>query len=203
MPHSSVELEIATEAIEALIPGAAPAHLTVQVTEMLPGGTGPRHTWSGRAGDVAETVLTALYGRRRADDTASPLARAEDAKRRRDLAGEIDALTAGHEQLTSAPWYPLRPGDLVHLHVPAAADFPPFGETYLVSSGAGPHDPAPHLLSMTLLAHTSVAEDQAGMVGCYATEAHDDPLYDAWFEAGPHLLTVVRDGLVVHNGGGR
>ncbi|WP_424862808.1 hypothetical protein [Streptomyces sp. MMS24-I29] len=42
-------------------------------------------------------------------ENLSPLARAEEAKRRRDLVGEVDALVGGHRELTEASWYPSRP----------------------------------------------------------------------------------------------
>ncbi|MEV6614240.1 hypothetical protein AB0N31_10530 [Streptomyces sp. NPDC051051] len=133
------------------------------------------------------------------DVDQSPLAQAEDAKRRRDLGGEIDALMKAGNALESAPWYPARPGDLVHVHYPAAGDFPAFGETYIVG------DAGDGLLSLQPLAHTlpDTVEHAAGMVGCFATEAADEPLYELWFEAGPHLLTIVRDGRPVHTGGTR
>lgn len=193
-------LEIITEAIEGLIPGATPAFLLVTVVEQLPGtGETSVNTWSGKPEGLATKVFTALYGRPRTEEPRSPLAQAEDAKRARDLLGEIGALTAAGTALESAPWYPCRPGDLVHLHYPAAGDFPAFGETYIVG------DAGDGLMSMQLLAHTlpDTVPYAAGMTGCYASEAGDCPIYELWFEAGPHLLTIVRDGRPVHVGGSR
>lgn len=286
MPRPTVRrtdprLEIMTEAIERLIPGAAPANLSVTVTETLPGTVGPdgephKHTWTGRPDEVAERQFTALYGRPRdkaeasprvtlsrsealkaitrvlkqpvedvaaADliygralahvedpeqaprpwamrvdvlalkiagalpltdtvEQASPLARAEDAKRRRDLAGELGVLMSAGRELESAPWYPCRPGDLVHVAHDAVGDvplIPAFGETYIVS------DAGDGLMSMQLLAHTlpEGTEHAETLVGCFAAEAADCPVYELWFEGGAHLLTIVRDGRVVHNGGAR
>ncbi|WP_031104314.1 hypothetical protein [Streptomyces sp. NRRL S-146] len=132
------------------------------------------------------------------DSEQSPLARAEDAKRRRDLGGELAALQQGHTDLTSAPWYPARPGDLVHVHYEAVGEMAAFGETYLVAAGA--HG----FLTMQLLCHTLPdAEEAGGMVGCYAVDDDPDPLMELWFEAGPHRLTIVRDGRPVHIGGAR
>jgi len=203
-----VELQIITETIQGLIPGAAPACLTVRVTETLPGTVGHdgephKHTWTGSPEGLGERVLTALYGRPGATPQTSPLVQAQDAKRARDLGGEIGALTAADHELTSAPWYPVRPGDLIHVHYrrERAGQMPAFGETYIVG------DAGDGLLSMQLLANTfpdSVDQFLAsGMVGCFAVEAADDPLYEAWFEAGPHRLAIVRDGRVVHDGGAR
>jgi hypothetical protein len=132
----------------------------------------------------------------------SPLAQAEDAKRRRDLVGELDTLMSAGQALESAPWYPCRPGDLVHVHYEAVGDvplIPAFGETYVIG------DAGDGLLSMKLLAHSLAdgTEHAEGMVGCFAAEAADCPVYDLWFEGGPHRLTIVRDGRVVHNGGAR
>ena len=129
----------------------------------------------------------------------SPLARAEDAKRRRDLGGELAALQQGHTDLTAAPWYPSRPGDLVHVHYEAAGQMAAFGETYRVTAGA--HG----FLSLQLQCHTLPADTEFldGMVGCFAVDDDPDPLMELWFEAGPHRLTVVRDGRPVHIGGAR
>ncbi|MFI1030770.1 hypothetical protein [Streptomyces sp. NPDC020951] len=200
-------LEIITEAVERLIPRATPAHLTVTVTETLPGtanpdGTPHKHTWTGKPEGLAVKVFTALFGRPRTEEQRSPLAQAEDAKRARDLVGELDALLAGGVALETAPWYPCRPGDLVHVHHRAVGDVPltpAFGETYIVG------DAGDGLMSMQLLAHTlpDTVEHAADMVGCFAAEAADCPVYEVWFEAGAHLLTVVRDGRPVHVGGAR
>lgn len=201
-------LEIIREAIECLIPGSTPAFLSVQLTETFPlARRASVNTWSGTPETVAETVFTALYGRPRTQAQGSPLAQADEAKHGGDIAGEVDVLTSWHDRLTGAPWYPVRPGDLVHVHYEQAGELAEFGETYIVGDAREPGDTAPGLLSMVLLAHTlpdSTPEDDVkGMTGCFEAEAHDDPIYDPWFEAGPQRLTVVRDGRVVHNGGAR
>lgn len=135
------------------------------------------------------------------DDTKqqSPLQQAEDAKRRRDLADEIDVLMSAGAALESAPWHPARPGDLVHVHHEAGPLAGAFGETYIVAAGAD------GFLSMQLLAHTLPEDTEFldGMVGCFAVEDDPDPLMELWFEAGPHQLTIVRDGRPVHVGGAR
>lgn len=130
------------------------------------------------------------------DEQLSPLAQAEDAKRARDLVGEVGILMAAGADLESAPWHPVRPGDLVHVHYEAGGLSDAFGETYIIA--AGKHG----FLSMQLLAHTlPETEDTAGLVGCFAVEDDPDPLMGLWFEAGPHRLTIVRDGRPVHVGG--
>ncbi|MFJ5059052.1 hypothetical protein ACIP96_06485 [Streptomyces nigra] len=134
------------------------------------------------------------------DAAQSPLADAEDAKRRRDLTGEIGALMAGHDALTTASWYPAQPGDLVHVHYEAGGvEAEAFGETYLIS--AGEHG----FLTMHLLAHTLPEDhpDAEGTVGCFAVDDDPDPLAELWMEAGPHRLTIVRHGRPVHTGGVR
>ncbi|GEC02984.1 hypothetical protein SSP24_06390 [Streptomyces spinoverrucosus] len=192
-----VRLEIITEAIHRLIPGATPAFLTVEVTETLPGTGEKKNTWSGRPAGLAEHIFTRLYGRPRSPRWASPLQQAEDAKRRRDLVGELDALTSAGTELESAPWYPVRSGDLVHVHYEATPTLPVFGETYVIGDVGG------GLKSMQLVGHTWQGEEPDGMVGGCAVDAADDPLYELWFEAGPQRLTIVRDGLVVHHGASR
>jgi hypothetical protein len=195
-------LEIITEAIERLIPGATPAFLTVTVTETLPGTTEHKHTWTGTPEGVGQHVFTSLYGRPRTEQPRSPLAQAEDAKRRRDLGGELGALMTAGRSLESAPWYPARPGDLVHVHYPAGGQSPAFGETYVVE----PVEDWQGELGLRLLHHTHPGpeEDAAGMVGCFAPgDTIGAPLMGPWFEAGPHALTIVRDGRPVHVGGAR
>jgi hypothetical protein len=65
------------------------------------------------------------------DEDYSPRAAAEDAKRRRDLGAEIATLRAADEDLQRRPWFPLRPGDVVLMYLPADAHSPAHGETYL------------------------------------------------------------------------
>ncbi|EYT83974.1 hypothetical protein CF54_04165 [Streptomyces sp. Tu 6176] len=193
-------MRIITHAIERLIPARTPAFVSVAVSETVPGTRGIRGSWTGTPADVAERVYTALYGRPTTATApeASPLEQAHQAKRNRDLAGEVGALMSAGTALESAPWYPVRPGDLVHVHYEAAGQTPAFGETYLI----GPEDGG--LMSMRLLAHTLPDEESAagGMIGCFAVEAADDPIYELWVEAGPHRLTIVRDGRPVHTGRG-
>lgn len=189
-------LQIMTETIEGLIPGATPAALSVDVTETLAGPGERSNSWTGSPAALAEKLFTALYGRPDAGEQLSPLARAEDAKRARDLGAEIAALQQGHSDLTSAPWYPARPGDLVHVHYEAGGLSDAFGETYRVTASDG------GFLSMQLLCHTLPdTEDLEGLVGCFAVDDDPDPLMELWFEAGPHRLTIVREGRPVHIGG--
>lgn len=137
---------------------------------------------------TAIAVYTALYGR--PTEQASPLQQAEDAKRRRDIGGEIDALMDGQRALESAPWYPARKGDVVHIaYEPVADHLPPFGETYVVVD-----DPEEGGLVLKQIAWTGSEH----AVGYYAPGTVDDPLLEPWMEAGPATLTIVRDGRVVH-----
>lgn len=193
-----VRLRIITEAVEGLIPGAVPAFMTVQVAERYPSSEAVKNTWSGTPAGLAEKIFTALYGRPRPVE-GSPLARADAAKGTGDLVGELAPLLDGDRQLTSAPWYPVRPGDLVHVCFERTPALQQFGETYIIG------DVGNDLLSMQLLSHNlpSDASDElvGELTGWFATEASDDPLYEAWFEAGPDRLTIVRDGRAVHVGG--
>ncbi|MET7982552.1 hypothetical protein [Streptomyces sp. NPDC005281] len=190
-----VRLQIITEAIERLIPGAIPARISVQVVEDV--RTGSQNTWSGDADALAAAVFTALFGRPRPIED-SPLARADAAKGTGDLVGELAPLLDGDQQLTSAPWYPARPGDLVHVCYERTDGLEAFGETYIVG------DVGDGLMNMQLLSHSlpaDMAEDAVEkLAGWFTTEASDDPLYEAWFAAGSERLTVVRDGRPVHVG---
>lgn len=198
-------LQIIREAIERLIPGATPAFLSLQLTETFPlARRASTNTWTGTPAGAAERIFTALYGRPRTEPEASPLAQAADAP---DVVAEVEILNRAHAQLAAASWHPMRPGDLVHVHYEAGGEMPAFGETYIVDDAAEPSDTPPGLMSMVLLAHTLPAStpeaDVKGMTGHFEAEACDDPVYEAWFEAGPQRLTIVRDGRVVHNGGAR
>ncbi|MFI6274276.1 hypothetical protein [Streptomyces sp. NPDC050988] len=190
----SVELQIITEALAKMGPHA-PA---TRIWGRAPGSTAEQgadgNVWAGDVHDVALHIVTRLYGRPSdTPDTRSPLAQAEDAKRARDLGGELGALMAGGRALQSAPWYPTRAGDLVHVHYEPAGTMPAFGETYAVE----PRDGFPNSLQLCLIGHT--APDDS-MTGFFAPGPIEEPLYEAWFEAGPQRLTIVRDGRVVHDG---
>ncbi|WP_329141055.1 hypothetical protein [Streptomyces sp. NBC_00670] len=190
------------ETLTALVPGAVQAATTVTVTHTTRRVGAPplEDTWTGSPVGVAERIAKALYGRGDELPPQSPLQTAEDAKRARDLGGELSALRSGHHTLTSASWYPARPGDLVHIHYEGRTGRAAYGETYIVG-------PAEHgMLSMQLLAHTlpEASGDGAEVTGAwYATEESADPLAEVWMEAGPHRLTIVRDGRPVHIGGGQ
>jgi hypothetical protein len=109
----------------------------------------------------------------------SPLAAAEDAKRRRDIGGEIGALIAGADDLARQPWAPLRPGDVVLCYLPGI----PYGQTFLAVPDETDIDG--HAM-MREVSRTGTTED-ASLSG----------FYELWFEAGPHTLTVIRAGAVV------
>lgn len=64
----------------------------------------------------------------------SPRAAADDAKRGRDLLGEIDVLRAADDDLTRRHWFPIQAGDVVLTFLPAAAT-PEYGVTYVACPG--------------------------------------------------------------------
>lgn len=175
----------------------------VGVPEWTPTGFGT-DDFTGHAWNPARPPEWLTAAGAPAPAPSSPLAQAEDAKRARDLAGEVGALMAADQELTSAPWHPVRPGDLVHVAYEQVGEMQAFGETYIVREAIDESlRPLNGLLSMEPLADTLPNSVEAeGMTGCFAVVA-DDPLYEAWFEAGPHRLTIVRDGRVVHGGGAR
>lgn len=120
---------------------------------------------------------------------SSPLERADAAKRNRDITGEIGALMQGHGALENAPWYPAQEGDLVHIHYEAFKEDPAWGETYAVEAD-------PHGFLVLRSIHHSAPE--GAFTGAFAPGLAGDPLMEAWMEAGPHALVVVRHGRVVH-----
>lgn len=189
----SVELQIITDALAKLGPHTPAA----RIWGRAPGATGEQgaegNVYAGDVHDIALHIVTRLYGRPDAEPEASPLAQAEDAKRRRDLVGEVDALMGGGRSLEAAPWHPLRRGDVVHVHYEATSTMRAGGETYAVE----PRDGFPYDLQLCLIGHTLDSDD---MAGAFAPGPLSDPLYEAWFEAGPQRLTIVRDGRPVHIG---
>jgi hypothetical protein len=110
----------------------------------------------------------------------SPLAAAEDAKRRRDIGGEIGALIAGGDALARQPWAPLRPGDVVLCHLPGT---PAYGQTFLAVPDETDVD------GHAMVREVSRSDEFA--------EPNLASFYELWFEAGPHTLTVIRAGAVV------
>jgi hypothetical protein len=190
-------LDTIRRALDELIPRAVSANLSVTVTETLhedPDGIQSFHTWQGPTTAVAERVFTALYGQAGQDlAPASPVEQAAAAKSARDLGGEIGALMAGAEDLANQPWYPPRPGDLIHLAYKGFG-LPTHGETYAITQTP---EASADFMDMSLL-HTSYPD--SSFAGCYAVSMDPDPLMEMWMEAGSYRLTVMREGVVVHNG---
>ncbi|MGW2083126.1 hypothetical protein ACWCOW_40730 [Streptomyces sp. NPDC001939] len=119
----------------------------------------------------------------------SPLSRAGDARRRRDLAGEVDALLVGHRALTSAWWYPSQPADRLTVTLEASGTGPGWTEEYEVTEDG----------ELRFLGSATAPEGAAGwFAGPSATGG--DVLETPWMEAGPDRLTVTRQGCVVHQG---
>ncbi|MEV5205138.1 hypothetical protein [Streptomyces sp. NPDC053720] len=116
------------------------------------------------------------------DAAASPLGRAEEAKRRRDIGAEVGALLGGHRALTEAAWYPSRPGDRLLITMEATGQNPRTTELYEVAEGGD-------RLELRLV--EVAPEGAAG--GWYAgpPEAYGaDPVETPWMEAGPDRLTL-------------
>ncbi|MFD7533786.1 hypothetical protein ACFV8E_40320 [Streptomyces sp. NPDC059849] len=124
---------------------------------------------------------------------ASPLGQAGEAKRRRDLGAEVDALVGGHRALTEAAWYPSRPGDRLMVTREATGQSPRTTELYEVTEDGGD--------GMELCLVDVTPEGASG--GWYAGPPEmygADPVETPWMEAGPDRLTVTREGVIVHQG---
>jgi len=135
------------------------------------------------------------------DDELSPRDAAEQAKGRRDLGGEIDALSTADRELRAQPWFPIQPGDVVCWSV----DMPDggrHGETLIAvdapdwSTEAGAplrklsQTPYETIGSATDTPAEQADEDQAD-------EQYED-FYDIWFETGPAKIAILRHGQLVH-----
>ncbi|MEU3423594.1 hypothetical protein AB0F39_34475 [Streptomyces murinus] len=125
--------------------------------------------------------------------TESPIEKAADAKRRRDIGGEIGALIDGHSALTTAPWYPSRVGDRLLITYEATEQGDRWTETYEVADGDGGRALRP-------IGHTAPDDSLAGWFAGPPELLDGDPLETPWMEAGPDRLTVIRDGQIVHQG---
>lgn len=121
----------------------------------------------------------------------SPLSRAQDAKRRRNLAGEVAALTGGHNRLIRAPWYPAQAGDQLAITMEATETLPQWTEVYDVTEDGR----ALRLLS---------EDAPEGIGGGWYSGAPElygaDPFETPWMEAGADRIAVIRRGSVVHQG---
>lgn len=113
----------------------------------------------------------------------SPLAAAEDAKRRRDIGGEIGALMSGADDLARQPWAPLRPGDVVLCYLPG---IPAYGQTFVAVEDEADIDG--HAMMREVSCTVGVEHTDLDLVG----------FFELWLEAGSHTLTVIRAGAVVH-----
>ncbi|NBE53972.1 hypothetical protein [Streptomyces boluensis] len=125
------------------------------------------------------------------DGPQSPLGRAEDAKHRCDLVGEVGALLSGHDALTRAPWYPSQPGDRLKVTVEATESEPRWTETYEVTEDGR---------ALRHVEHTAPDDDLAGWFAGPPEFVDSDPFETPWMEAGPDRLAITRGGRIVHQG---
>ncbi|WP_331750808.1 MULTISPECIES: hypothetical protein [unclassified Streptomyces] len=156
-------------------------------------GAGEAEAWLRAHGRLATGLTTVSCPCGESGAALSPLGRAGEAKRRRDLVGEVEALVGGHRALTSAPWDPSRPGDRLLVTVEAAGQSPRSTELYEVVEGGGDGTEL-RLVSIT-------PEGAAG--GWYAGPPElygADPVETPWMEAGPDRLTITRNSVIVHQG---
>lgn len=124
------------------------------------------------------------------EDAPSPLEQADAAKRRRDITGEIGALTAADQELNAQPWYPLQPGDVVHWSIPMP-DGGTYGQTLLAVD-----DPDWYTTDGAPLRIISQTPDEDGAPAALPDTYVE--FYALWFEAGPQRVKVVRYGQKVH-----
>lgn len=161
-------------------------------------------------GDPGERLHIVATGPAAAGATQpSPLAVAEDAKRSRDLLGELSVLQAADRDLKTQPWYPLQPGDVVLCTLPPLQpDQEPYGETYLADpAGAADVDGCPMLRMVSTTDLGDVDEDQAVDVEDESAGQTWTPapcsFYELWFEAGASTLTIIRACRILHDHSGR
>ena len=173
-----------SRAIAGLIPGAQLGSLTVTVRERLPLGSSVSmnpSSWTGTAEGLADRIHRALFGIPRQADPVDETSRQLD----------------DYADLIGQPWYPPLDGDLVHVHYEATETARPWGETYAVETT----EPEPGLPEgghrLRIIHCTTYVPTDAGM---FAPGPRTEPLMELWTEARPHRITVVRDGVTVHDG---
>lgn len=124
--------------------------------------------------------------------TGHALTEVDHAKQLREELGPAEATEDRIAAMRAAAWYPLRPGDLVIIATPPESPIAPWAQTYSITEGTERGQ-----LWMQLLHHTPTTDphlkNMAGMYTCCV----DEPLYEAWCETFPSLITVVRDGFVI------
>lgn len=132
------------------------------------------------------------------EQPTSPVERAQEAKRARDLPSEMSALIQGYEGLKAAPWSPTQVGDHLVVTFEALEDVPGFTETYeVVPSGS---ERWPDQTELRLVGHNSTQAEWAGRFAGPPEFSDDDAIETAWMEAGPDRLAVLRGGKVLHQG---
>lgn len=189
-------LGIIERALRELLPDVPPMAQRVAVFEDVanPDEDEAVHMWRGTVEGAAEHIHTRLYGAGQpaaATPPASPLQQAQQAKQRRDIGGEIGALMSGDQALREAPWYPAQAGDLLIVHHEASDRTVATGDSYVVVKDD---------IGDLVLEHLRYSGPEGTTGGWYAPGMADEPFYEAWFEAGPASLVIVRDGRVVHDG---
>jgi hypothetical protein len=153
------------------------------LTHLSPGSK----DYPNRRGAGVRRYLTSTGVRTPNSKPQSPLSAADDAKKRRDLVGEISALMAGDADLKRQPWLPLRPGDIVLTRLPADAVLDAYGTTYLAVEDETDADTG----AMLRVVSESWVDDNEP----------NPPLtsfYELWFEWGPSEVVVIREGAIVH-----
>jgi hypothetical protein len=169
----------------------------------------------------ADRLDAAVATRPDGSPTVSPLAAADQAKRRRDLDAEIGILTATDQHLKAQPWYPIQPGDVVCWSIDAP-DGARHGETLVaVDDPTYPTLTGAPLKKVSETPYEATSEDQqdgqcldcdgqldvgGGCPECDHEEndgpapeqANYEDFYDIWFEAGPSTVAVIRHGQLVH-----
>lgn len=186
----SVTLDIITRTLQDLGRPAAPANVLVHFEQRLPLGVGQEVQCIAHFtyAELAMRINTALYGRPQQRQVL------EEAPGTEWSISDIATALTATAHLLAQPWYPARDGDLVHVAYARTDRTPMFGETYAVEAAA----PSPvQTWALRLLHHTALDPAEAG---CFATTDTVDPLVEIWAEAGHRAVTVVRNGVVVHNG---
>ncbi len=128
----------------------------------------------------------------------APRAQAEQAKARRDIEAELGILMGAAHALSSQPWFPIRPGDVVAWWVELPGDPAGHGETLVAVANASRQTEAGAPLQRVSETEHGLGQDDAGG----PEEPRYEDFQDVWFEAGPEQVTVIRAGRIVHGPAG-
>ncbi|MFC1410463.1 hypothetical protein ACEZCY_14475 [Streptacidiphilus sp. N1-12] len=187
----TADLDTITTALEELCQPLDAAGTIVHFAAAVGRGD-DRCTWHGTVAQLAEHVTGVLH-RAPGHDTVI-----DDTTVPRNPLLDGGQLLDAYLDLQGQPWYPPRAGDQITVHYEATDHLAAFGETYALDRLQPSHPQVSReTFALRLVHHTAAQHFEAGL---FAPGPTTETLTEIWAEAGADRITVLRDGVVVHNG---